>query len=114
MVKKIEISRQKLFDGEEECLPTIFEIENQRISLAEFYNNPLRNLKKEIDGESFESMVEGSKFSLSNRFIEKYTSENGLEVYYFKSDDMIYLFSYGEYQPGRYLLFLEGIWHYST
>ncbi|MFZ4929417.1 hypothetical protein [Chryseobacterium sp. Mn2064] len=115
MVKKIEISRQKLFDGEEEqSLPTVFEIENQRISLTDFYNNPLRNLKKEIDGESFESIVEGSNFSVNNRFIERYTSENGLEIYYFKSNNTIYLFSYGEYQPGRYLLFLEGIWQYST
>ena len=111
MIRKIEIIRQKLFDGEEEqCLNEVFEIENQRISLADFYNKPLKELKKEIDHESFDIVIEVSKFSLVNSFFEKYSSEDGLEISYLKSNDTLYLFSYGEYQPGRYMLFLEGIW----
>jgi hypothetical protein len=112
MIKKNEITRQKLFDGDEqECLKEIFEIENQKIKLIDFYNSPLRDLKKEIDDESFETIVRESKFNVRNSFIEKYVSEEGLEVHYLKKNDMIYLFSYGEFQPGRYMLFLEGIYH---
>ncbi|MFC3157996.1 hypothetical protein SAMN05443633_104338 [Chryseobacterium arachidis] len=115
MIKKFEISRQKLFDGaEEKCLEEIFEIRHQKIRLTDFYNNPLRDLKKEIDEESFNTIVKGSKFSLTNSFIEKYTSEDGLEVNYLKNNNFINLFSYGEYQAGRYLLFLENIWLYSV
>jgi len=37
MIKKNEITRQKLFDGDEEkCLKEIFEIENQKIKLIDF------------------------------------------------------------------------------
>lgn len=115
MIKKFEISKQKLFDGDEEkCLEEIFELEHQKIKLTGFYNNPLRDLKKEIDEESFNAIIQESKFSLINSFIEKYTSEDGLEVNYLKNHNLIYLFSYGEYQAGRYLLFLENIWYYST
>ncbi|VXC54607.1 hypothetical protein [Chryseobacterium sp. 8AT] len=115
MIKKFEISKQKLFDGDEEkCLEEIFELEHQKIKLTDFYNNPLRDLKKEIDEESFNAIIQESKFSLINSFIEKYTSEDGLEVNYLKNYNLIYLFSYGEYQAGRYLLFLENIWYYST
>ncbi|KPH15043.1 hypothetical protein [Chryseobacterium sp. ERMR1:04] len=111
MIKKNEITRQKLFDGDEErCLKEIFEIENQKIKLIDFYNNPLRDLKKEIDDESFDTIVRESEFSVRNSIIEKYVSEEGLEIHYLKNNDMIYLFSYGEYQLGRYMLFLEGSW----
>ncbi|WP_346985767.1 hypothetical protein [Chryseobacterium sp. POE27] len=113
MLKKIEITRQKLFDGDEEkCLQEVFEIENHKIKLIDFYNKPLRDLKKEIDEESFDIIIKEDKFNVNTGFIEKYTSEEGLEIHYLKNNDSIYLFSYGEYQPARYMLFLEGIWHY--
>ena len=115
MIKKNEITRQKLFDGDEErCLKEIFEIENQKIKLIDFYNSPLRDLKKEIDDESFETIIIESKFKVKNSFIEKYVSEEGLEILYLKNNDLIFLFSYGEYQPGRYILYLESIWNYKN
>ncbi len=111
MIKKNEITRQKLFDGDEKsCLQKIFEIEHQKIRLIDFYNNPLKDLKKEIESEIFNTIVSESNFRASNRFIEKHVSEEGLEVFYIKNDDIIALFSCGEYQPGRFLVFLESIW----
>ncbi len=115
MIKKNKITRQKLFDGDEqECLKEIFEIENQKIKLIDFYNSPLRDLKKEIDDESFDTIVRESEFKVKNSFIEKYVSEEGLEILYLKNNDLIFLFSYGEYQPGRYILYLESIWNYNN
>ncbi|WP_343658987.1 hypothetical protein [Chryseobacterium sp.] len=115
MIKKNEITRQKLFDGDEqECLKEVFEIENQKIRLIDFYNSPLRDLKKEIDDESFDAIISECHFNLRNNFIETYLSEEGLEIHYVKNNDSIYLFSYGEFQSGRYMLFLEGIYHYTA
>ena len=114
MIRKNETIRQKLFDGDEQkCLKEIFEIENQKIKLIDFYNSPLRDLKKEIDDESFDTIIRESEFNVRNSFIEKYVFEERLEIYYLKKDDIIYLFSYGEFQPGRYILFFEGIYHYN-
>jgi hypothetical protein len=114
MFENIEIIRQKLFDGDEEAgLKQVFDIENQTFKLIDFYNNPLRELKKEIRDKSFDTLMKESKFNLVNSFVEKYLSENGLEIYYHKNNEAVYLFSYGEYQQGRYLLFLEGICHYT-
>jgi len=114
MIKKTEISKQKLFDGDEEIgLKEVFEIGNQKVRLIDFYHNPLWELKKETDDKSFGIIIKESNFNLTNNFIEKYTSEEGLEILYLKNNDEIYLFSYGEYQSGRYMLFLEGIWNES-
>lgn len=114
MIRKNETIRQKLFDGDEqECLKEIFEIENQKIRLIDFYNSPLRDLKKELAGEIFNTTTKENEFKVKNSFIEKYTSEEGLEVHYLIKDDILYLFSYGEFQPGKYMLFLESIYYYS-
>lgn len=111
MIRKNEISRQKLFDGDEEkALKEIFEIENKKIKLIDFYNSPLRELKKEITEENFNLIIKESQLVLKNSFIETYISEEGLEVNYLKVNDVIYVFSFGEYQPARYMIFLEGIW----
>lgn len=115
MFENIEIIRQKLFDGDEETgLKQVFDIENQRFKLTDFYNNSLRELKKEIGDKSFGTLMKESAFNLVNSSIEKYLSENGLEMHYLKRNEAIYLFSYGEYQQGRYLLFLEGICYYKV
>lgn len=105
-----EKCKEKLFDGDEDnCLQEIFEVGNQKIKLTDFYNNPLSALKNEIGEESFNLLIQENKFNQINNFIKKYTSENGFEVYFLKRNDFIYLFSYGEYQSGRYILYLEGI-----
>lgn len=115
MIKNIEMIRRKLFDGEEEkALKHIFAIENQTFKLMDFYNHPLRELKKEIGERSLNTIIKESTFTLVNSFVEKYLSEEGLEIHYVKKNEDIYLFSYGECQPGRYLLFLEGICHYAV
>ncbi|MDN4028416.1 immunity protein Tsi6 family protein [Chryseobacterium gambrini] len=105
-----ESFRQLLFDGDErQCVNKVFEVNRQKIKLIDFYNHPLKDLKKQTDRESFDLMVEENSFKQINNFIEKYISEKRLEIYYLKKNDLIYLFSYGEYQPGRYMLFLEDI-----
>jgi len=106
-------TKQKLFDGDEgESLHKIFNVDDLRFTVTDFYNSPLTALKKEIDAESFDKVIEKNKFNLIKTYNEIYTSEEGLEVHYLIRNEMIYLFSYGEYQLGRYMLFLEGLWYY--
>lgn len=115
MMENIEVIRRKLFDGEEEkVLKHVFAVENQAFKLMDFYNHPLRELKKEIGERNFNTLMKESTFSPVNSFVEKYLSEDGLEIHYVKRNEDIYLFSYGEYQQGRYVLFLEGICHYTV
>lgn len=115
MIRKIEITRQKLFDGDEEsCLQKIFEIEHQKIKLTDFYNNPLKDLKNQIEAEIFSTIVRENNFRIRNSFTGKYVSEEGLEVFYIKNEDFIAMFSCGEYQPGRFIFFLESIWLIKT
>ncbi len=115
MIRKIEITRQKLFDGDEEsCLQKIFEIERQKIKLTDFYNNPLKDLKTQIEAEIFSTIVRESNFRIRNSLIGKYMSEEGLEVFYINNGDLIAMFSCGEYQPGRFMVFLESIWLIKT
>lgn len=110
MMENIEIIKQKLFDGDEAAgVKEVFEIGNQKFKFSDFYDNPLRELKKEIGDRSFGAIIKECKFNFINSFIEKYTSEKGLEIYYLKKNDAFYLFSCGEYQPGRHMMFLEGV-----
>ncbi|WP_300685983.1 hypothetical protein [Chryseobacterium sp.] len=115
MMENIEIIKQKLFDGDEAAgVEEVFEIGNQKFKFSDFYDNPLRELKKEIGDKSFNTVIKESKFNLINTFVEKYTSEEGLEIYYLKKNETICLFSCGEYQPGRHMLFLEGVCYYKA
>ncbi|MFP9113294.1 hypothetical protein ACLI1A_05095 [Flavobacterium sp. RHBU_3] len=43
-------------------------------------------------------------------FGEFYLSNEGLELYYIISNSVLYIFSFGESQPARYKLYLEGVW----
>lgn len=47
-------------------------------------DNPLRDLKKEKDDESFDTIVRENEFTERKSFIEKYVSEEGLEIHYLK------------------------------
>lgn len=39
-----------------------------------------------------------------------YLSDEGLTLYYLRKNNIIYIFSFGEKQPGRYQLYYEGIY----
>ncbi|GEM56357.1 hypothetical protein B0A58_00245 [Flavobacterium branchiophilum NBRC 15030 = ATCC 35035] len=108
MYKKIEINRKKIFDGkEEDFLKLSFEINNENFKISDFYNNPLRDIEKIINKTDFDLIIKEGKFKLKNSFIKTYLSQEGLEVYYLIKNDNIYLFSFGEFQPTRYMLFFE-------
>jgi hypothetical protein len=112
MIEKFKILRQKLFDGDEQnALNRVFETGNRKISWTGLYSHPLKNLKNETGAETFEAIIRESGFHLQETVVEQYRSQEGLEISYLKDRETIYLFSQGEYQPGRYLLYLESVWH---
>lgn len=37
-------------------------------------------------------------------------TKDRLQVYYLKNSNLLIIFSFGEFQPSRYVLFIEGAW----
>lgn len=110
-MKNLNIDRKKIYDGTDDKLPTlIFQVKNINFRLSDFYNNPLRDLQSNLNSFDFEHIVNSANFSKKGALIVNYFSIENLEVYYCVKDSYLYIFSFGEYQPSRYMLFLESIW----
>lgn len=43
-----------------------------------------------------------------------YKSEENLDLYFLMKTNILYLFSFGEKQPGRYMLFPEGVCEFNN
>lgn len=109
------IKREKIFDGiESEFLKKVFKqnIDGKIISFSarDFYNNPLRDLKNEISNNEFDMLISTEKFSKEKNFFENYKSQENLNVYYMVKEGKIFIISFGEFQPARFLIFIESIW----
>lgn len=118
MIKVIEKKNLKLYDGEElELRNAIFSIDVNgifvKIKVLDFYNNPLRNITSIINQEELENIVTVQNFEKTRKLFIDYKSINNLDIYYCQHENLILLFSMGEFQPGRYLIFLEGMWVFS-
>ena len=116
-----ELENKKiLYDGleTEELYKTTFQVNNIIFKISDFKDNSVDQLRDIISNDDFRQIEE---FCNSNSEFLKYVkdykfdkiplkSEENLSIYYLLQEDKIYLFSFGEKQPGRYMLFLEGIW----
>lgn len=111
MIKVVEQLNLKLFDGsEQECLEQIFNVNGKDIKLINIYNNSLRYLRQEIDIADFDLIVQKEELKLGGNICDIYTTHRGLEAYFWLDHDNIYIFSFGEYQPSRFMLTIESIW----
>lgn len=108
--------RHKLYDGfEEELYNKNYGIiyGNQKISFtAVSFKNPLEELYKEVPDDIVAKIIKTFKFKVESSLIfeRAYTSDEGLRIYYQIIENAIIFVSLGEFQPGRYMLFYEGIW----
>ena len=112
MEKYTQSKKCILFDGnEEELYKKVFEFcvnNNQyNVKVLDFINLPLLNLQ---NSPSFNKLINDGKFVLENSFINQYKSTENLNVYFFKNENIVFIFSFGEFQPTRYILYLESIW----
>lgn len=115
MQKIKEITRMKIFDGIEDGLKNfhhevLFNQNRYSFGIEDFYRHPLKELKNEISILDFDTIILDGNHKMINKFIISYKSNENLNIYYAKKDNYIFIFSFGEYQPARYMIFLESIW----
>ncbi len=107
--------REKLFDGfESDIIHQPFEIEylNKKVNIkiTDFIDNSLEDLLNYINESDLNQIVSDLNLRKVDFFIPKYKSVDNLDMYFCVKEDLILLFSYGEMQPMRYVMFLEGIY----
>jgi hypothetical protein len=109
MITKYEITKSLLFDGDEaEAVHKSFNLPAGDIKFSDFANNNFEDLRKIITPDDFETIVRTGSFNAD--FLNLYKGSERLRLYYAKRQNTIAVFAYGEFQPTRYKLYLEGLW----
>lgn len=107
-------NKKYLYDGLEnqELYATIFTENGLQFKLPEILDNNIKDLKNQIPTEDFLTIVKESGFQSTENLISKdfYQSEEGLSLYYVIKENLLYIFSFGEKQPARYILNTESVW----
>jgi hypothetical protein len=111
----IVMQREKLFDGfEEDIAHQSFEMSNGSITyiiqFSDIIHAPLKDLSAKISRSCFDRLLQHFSLQGKTSLLGEYKSEESLTIYYVIRDDTVILFSFGEYQPARYMLYLEGFW----
>ena len=106
-MRLLEFKRTKLFDGIEDGLfDKDFQLNIEGKSVLFIVDDITPH--KLIDCPVKKDVI--NKLHLESDGISNIvTKEQRLQVYYLNEDDLLIIFSMGEYQPGRYMLFLEGV-----
>ncbi len=109
MITKYEVTKSLLFDGDEaEAVHKSFSLPAGNIKFSDFANNNFEDLQKVITTDDFETIVKTGGFNAD--FLNLYKGSGRLRLYYTKKGNTIAVFAYGEFQPTRYKLYLEGLW----
>ncbi|HEX8024414.1 hypothetical protein [Mucilaginibacter sp.] len=109
MITKYEITKSLLFDGDEaEAVHKSFNLPAGDIKFSDFANNNFEDLRKVTTPDDFETIVKTGGFNAD--FPNLYKGSERLRLYYTKKGNTIAVFAYGEFQPTRYKLYLEGLW----
>ncbi|MEO3404375.1 hypothetical protein AAFN85_10755 [Mucilaginibacter sp. CAU 1740] len=113
MIKKYEIAKALLFDNTDDTLyNSTFNIKlpHGSINFDDFANNNFEKLADIIRIDDFKSIVETAGFKTDGGFLNLYQGSDRLRLYYAKKDNDIFVFAFGEFQPQRYKVYLEGVW----
>jgi len=111
-------NRKLLYDGvfEKNLSKNKFLVSGIEVSLSEILSN---SLDKISDTDDYQNIIEYFKFNnINSEFLnyfpehiaksKYYKSQDNLPLFFIKKENNIYLFSFGEKQPGRYQLYYEG------
>ena len=85
-------------------------------TLADFDKNKFVHLRDRLGATAFAKIATVQKYKAPKTEFETYSGADGLPVYFFTRPDkgkdslLLFLVSYGEYQPSRYIAHVEGIW----
>lgn len=116
MITKYKKAKSLIFDGpESEILTKVFDLSretavNTLINFNDFANNDFEDLQQVIGSDDFEFIIKTGGFARDGGFLNLYENSENLRLYYCKKDNAIIVFAYGEFQPFRYMLHLEGVW----
>lgn len=115
MITKYTKAKSLLFDGpESDIINKYFDpgagINIGTIQFDDFVNNNFEDLRQIIGDGDFESIVKTGGFIPDGGFLNLYKNSDNLRLYFCKKNNVIIVFAYGEFQPARYLLYLEGTW----
>ena len=104
-MRMLEFKRTKLFDGVEYELfnkEFLLNIEGKSLS---FIADDITQFKL-IDYQGKQEII--YELLLKSEGNSDIITKEGLQVYYLSKDDLLIVFSLGEYQSGRYMLFSRG------
>ncbi|MDN3583713.1 hypothetical protein [Mucilaginibacter flavus] len=116
MVSKYEKIKSLLFDGDEqEAVNKSFSLNTSTnidglIGFKDFANHNFEDLRAVIGDDDFKTIVKNAGFNTDGGFLNLYQGSDRLRLYYYKKGNIVVVFAYGEFQPMRYKLYVEGIW----
>jgi hypothetical protein len=116
MITKYEKIGSLIFDGaEQDVLAQSFKPETKAdigpaIAFDDAVKHDFEDLRGVIDDDDFESIIKTGDFEPDGGPLHQYRGSDNLKLYFFKRGKTVVVFAYGEFQPTRYKLYLEGVW----
>ncbi|NHA04862.1 hypothetical protein G7092_13710 [Mucilaginibacter sp. HC2] len=116
MITKQEKIGSLIFDGDEQdVISRSFQPDTKTnlggaIAFDDFINHDFEDLQGLIGDDDFASIVKTGNFTRDSGFLHQYHGSDNLKLYFCQRDKTIVVFAYGEFQPTRYKLYLEGVW----
>jgi hypothetical protein len=116
MIAKYTKAKSLIFDGSEsEVLNKSFDLDTEidvgaAIQFNDFAGNNFEDLQQVIGDDDFKAIVTTGEFAPDGGFLNIYKNSDNLRLYFCKRGNVIIVFAYGEFQPTRYKLYMEGIW----
>lgn len=105
-MKKTDLIRTKIFDGfESDLFQKDFNLNIQDTEINFIANDITAN---KLSGLTELNLIINSIEVVITEF--GYLSKDRLQLYYLKSKGLLLIFSFGEYQPTRYMLYIESVW----
>ncbi|MDH4471064.1 MAG: hypothetical protein QE487_00565 [Fluviicola sp.] len=109
---------QLLFDGGEDELENEWSFVSESgdrisVSLNRFIDHPLHSLQEHLsESKDFTELIEALNARKSEGISGNYCTQQGLELFWlkeaFKTHQLLVIVSFGEVNPGRYRLVVEG------
>lgn len=111
-----DIEKKKLFDGAEDVLVDktfVIKYDKREYSfkVIDFDNNTLEKLFKTINQGAIDTITNEGSFTKKDGVIEIYKGTEDLRLHYVIKDNLIFILAFGEFQPTRFKVYLEGIWN---
>ncbi|WPU95463.1 hypothetical protein SNE25_07995 [Mucilaginibacter sabulilitoris] len=116
MIEKYVKGKSLIFDGSQaEILNRAFDPDIKvdiegAITFNDFANNNFEDLRQIIDGHDFETIVSTGNFTTDGGFLNLYRGSDNLRLYFCTRNNIVIVFAFGEFQPTRYKLYIEGAW----